>query len=169
MTVPMKEPVSNSPSRPRRPWRLGLVWLAMTLAAGGALGYDVVGSHRPLTLDQRVAAIASQVRCPSCQDETADHSTTQTAAAVRATIRQRLLAGQNQGEIEAYLESRYGPTILLRPPAGGISGLVWALPVAAAITALGALAMAFRRWRPHPAAAPLTAEERSLLDQARDG
>lgn len=157
-----------STSRPRRWWRLGLVWLAMALAAGGALGYDAVASHRPLTLDQRVAAIASQVRCPSCQDETADHSATQTAAAVRAVIRQRLQAGQNQGEIEAYLESRYGPTILLRPPAGGMSGLVWALPVAAAVLVLGGLAMAFRRWRPPPAA-PLTAEERALLDQARGG
>lgn len=162
----MEGAVSTPPGRPRRRWCLGLVWLAMALAAGGAFGYDAVASHRPLTLDQRVAAIASQVRCPSCQDETADHSATQAAAAVRAVIRQRLQAGQSQGEIEAYLESRYGPTILLRPPAGGVSGLVWALPVAAAVLVLGGLAMAFRRWRPHPAA-PLSAEERALLDRAR--
>ena len=153
---------------PRRRWRLGLVWLAMALALAGALGYDAVMSGHPLTLDQQVVAIASQVRCPSCQDETADHSTTQTAAAVRATIRQRLLAGQSQGEIEAYLESRYGPGILLRPPAGGLSGLVWVLPVAVAVAALGGLAVAFRRWRPGPAA-PLSTEERALLEQARRG
>ena len=151
-----------------RRWRLGLVWLAMVVALGVAFGYDALASHHRQSLDQQVAAIANQVRCPSCQDETAENSATQTAAAVRATIRQRLLAGQGQAQIEAYLESRYGPSILLRPPAGGLSGLVWVLPVAAAVAALGGLAVAFRRWRPSPAA-PLSAEERALLDQARRG
>ena len=151
-----------------RRWRLGLVWLAMVVALGVAFGYDALASHHRQSLDQQVAAIANQVRCPSCQDETAENSATQTAAAVRATIRQRLLAGQSQAQIEAYLESRYGPSILLRPPAGGLSGLVWVLPVAAAVAALGGLAVAFRRWRPSPAA-PLSDEERALLDRARRG
>lgn len=151
-----------------RRWRLGLVWLAMVVALGVAFGYDALASHHRQSLDQQVAAIANQVRCPSCQDETAENSATQTAAAVRATIRQRLLAGQSQAEIEAYLESRYGPSILLRPPAGGLSGLVWVLPVAAAVAALAGLAVAFRRWRPSPAA-PLSDEERVLLDRARRG
>ena len=151
-----------------RRWRLGLVWLAMVVALGVAFGYDALASHHRQSLDQQVAAIANQVRCPSCQDETAENSATQTAAAVRAAIRQRLLVGQGQAQIEAYLESRYGPSILLRPPAGGLSGLVWVLPVAAAVAALGGLAGAFRRWRPSPAA-PLSDEERALLDQARRG
>ncbi len=166
----MAEPTDPAPlpagSAPRRRLGLLLVWGAMILAVGGTLGYDALASGHRITLDQKVAAIASQVRCPSCQDETADHSTTQTAAAVRATIRQRLLAGQSQGEIEAYLESRYGPGILLRPPAGGLTGLVWVLPVAAAVAALGGLAVAFYRWRPR-SVAPLSAEERALLEQAR--
>lgn len=151
-----------------RRWRLGLVWLAMVVALGVAFGYDALASHHRQSLDQQVAAIANQVRCPSCQDETAENSATQTAAAVRAAIRQRLLVGQGQAQIEAYLESRYGPSILLRPPAGGLSGLVWVLPVAAAVAALGGLAVAFRRWRPSPAA-PLSDEERALLDRARRG
>ena len=158
--------VPASTRGPWRRWRLGLVWLVMGLALFSVLGYDAVASRHGLTLDQRLVAIANQVRCPSCQDETADHSSTQAAAAVRATIRQRLLAGQSQGEIEAYLEGRYGPGILLRPPAGGVTGLVWVLPVAAAMAASGGLAMAFRRWRPGPAA-PLSTEERALLEQAR--
>ena len=161
-------PVARLARRGARRWRLGLVWLAMLVALGAALGYDAFASHRPQSLDQQVAAIANQVRCPSCEDETAAMSGTQTAAAVRATIRQRLLAGQSQAQVEAYLESRYGPSILLRPPAGGLSGLVWMLPVGATVAALAGLAVAFRRWRPSPAA-PLSDEERALLDQARRG
>jgi cytochrome c-type biogenesis protein CcmH len=163
--APAVRPVARQGARR---WRLGFLWLVMVVALGAALGYDALASHHPQSLEQRVAAIANQVRCPSCEDETAEHSATQTAAAVRATIRQRLLAGQSQAEIEAYLESRYGPGILLRPPAGGLTGLVWVLPVAAAVAALGVLAVAFRRWRPAPAA-PLSDEERALLDRARRG
>ena len=166
-----EEPATAAPRithKGARRWRLGLVWLAMVAALGAAFGYDALASHHRQSLDQQVAAIANQVRCPSCEDETAENSATQTAAAVRAAIRQRLLAGQSQAQIEAYLESRYGPGILLRPPAGGLSGLVWVLPVAAAVAALGGLAVAFRRWRPSPAA-PLSDEERALLDRARRG
>ncbi|MDA8184245.1 MAG: cytochrome c-type biogenesis protein CcmH [Actinomycetota bacterium] len=168
MPDPAEPSAPPAGSTPRRRFGIALVWLAMVLAVGGALGYDALASGRPLTLDQKVAAIANQVRCPSCQDETAENSTTQTAAAVRATIRQRLLAGQSQAQIEAYLESRYGPTILLRPPAGGLSGLVWVLPVAVAVAAVGGLAVAFRRWQPR-AVAPLSVEERALLERARQG
>ena len=166
-----EEPATAAPRithKGARRWRLGLVWLAMVAALGAAFGYDALASHHRQSLDQQVAAIANQVRCPSCEDETAENSATQTAAAVRAAIRQRLLAGQSQAQIEAYLESRYGPGILLRPPAGGLSGLVWVLPVAAAVAALAGLAVAFRRWRPSPAA-PLSDEERALLDRARRG
>ena len=162
---PTAAPVTHKGARR---WRLGLVWLVMVLALGAAFGYDALAGHHHQSLDQQVAAIANQVRCPSCEDETAENSATQTAAAVRATIRQGLLAGQSQAQIEAYLESRYGPSILLRPPAGGLSGLVWMLPVGATVAALAGLAVAFRRWRPSPAA-PLSDEERALLDQARRG
>jgi cytochrome c-type biogenesis protein CcmH len=168
MGVPAEPAAATVARQGARFWRLGLVWLAMAAALGATFGYDALASHHRQSLDQQVAAIANQVRCPSCADETAENSATQTAAAVRATIRQRLLAGQSQAQIEAYLESRYGPSILLRPPAGGVSGLVWALPVGAAVAALAGLTAAFRRWRPSPAA-PLSEQERALLDQARRG
>ncbi len=149
-----------------RTLRLGLLWIAMALALGGALGYDALASRPPNSINQRVLAIASEVRCPSCLDETAAQSTTQTAIAVRATIRQRLLAGQDQEQIEAYLESRYGPAILLRPQATGVSALVWVLPVVAALAAIAALAAVLFNRRAGPAV-PLNSEERELLEKAR--
>ncbi len=149
-----------------RRWRLGLVWLAMVVALGVAFGYDALASHHRQSLDQQVAAIANQVRCPSCEDETAENSATQTAAAVRAAIRQRLLVGQGQAQIEAYLESRYGPAILLRPQATGVSALVWVLPVVAALAAIAALAAVLFNRRAGPAV-PLNSEERELLEKAR--
>ena len=62
-------------------------------------------------------------------------------------IRSHVEAGQTDEEIRAYLASRYGDDILLRPEGSGVGGLVWALPVAALVAGLAGLVLAFRRWR----------------------
>src|SRR3712207_7703759 len=53
--------------------------------------------------------------------------------------RERLRDGQSPEEIRAYFVSRYGRGILLKPEAGGVAGLVWALPVALGLAAVGGL------------------------------
>jgi cytochrome c-type biogenesis protein CcmH len=116
------------------------------------------------TLDQREHAIAAEVRCPSCSALTAADSNASTAVAVRNAIRQQLVAGKSREQIESFLAGRYGPDILLRPTSRGLTGLVWVLPVAAALLVLAGLALALRRWcRP---AAALGDTDRQLVDEA---
>jgi cytochrome c-type biogenesis protein CcmH len=142
------------------PWAL----LVMVVAVGLGIG----ASHRsaPPTLDQRVRAIASQIRCPSCADLTSAESNSVTAVGVRALIRRDLVAGESPATIEQYLAGRYGNDILLRPPARGVDALVWVLPVVAAGLAAVAVALGLRRWRP-PGAPPVVDEgDRRLVEQA---
>ena len=122
-------------------------WVLLLLVLGTGLGIGVSRSGPPPTVDQQVRAIAAEVRCPSCADLNSAQSNDVTAVAVRAAIRQRLVQGQSRAQIEAFLVSRYGPDILLRPPGHGVGGLVWVLPVVAAAVALLAAAWALRRWR----------------------
>ena len=86
--------------------------------------------------------------------------------AIRADVRQRLLAGQSTGQIRSYLVSRFGEGILLKPRATGIAGVVWALPVAAVICALAGLVVAFRRWRAR-SPGELSDEDRVRVERAR--
>jgi cytochrome c-type biogenesis protein CcmH len=122
-----------------------LPWVALAVVVAAAL---VLGTHRSgtRTAAQRAAAISSEVRCPACSGESAEVSDAPSAKAVRQFVLQGVEAGATKGQIEQQLEDRYGSDILLRPPAAGVAGLVWVLPVAALVVALGGLVLAFRRW-----------------------
>lgn len=145
-------------------------WVPWTaLAAVVAVGLVIGGAREagPRTEAERVDAIASEVRCPTCRGLSAAESDAKTAVAIRAEIRDRLRAGQTPDQIRAYLVSRYGDDALLRPPATGVSGVVWALPVAALVVAAAGVGAMLSRGR-RAAAAPSapSAADRALVDDA---
>lgn len=134
-------------TRPARPLPVWVPWagLLVVLVVAVVIGFN--GKRAPLTLTQRTNVIASEVRCPSCEDLNAAESNSQAAVAVRNLIRQDLAHGQTTAEIESYLVGRYGPDIILRPPARGVTALVWLLPAAVALVGLVGALLALRRWR----------------------
>ena len=130
-----------------RSWRVWAPWAGLLVVLVVAVGIGASGRHQPETLAQRTSAIASEIRCPSCEDLNAAQSNSQAAVAVRNLIHQDLAQGQTKAQIESYLVGRYGPDILLKPPAHGATALVWLLPAAAALAGLGGSVFALRRWR----------------------
>jgi cytochrome c-type biogenesis protein CcmH len=122
------------------PW----VVLAIVLVGALAIGSQHKGKE---TLDAHVRRIAAQIKCPTCQGESAADSNAASSQAIRDEIRTRLQQGQSDSEIRGFLVSRFGRDILLKPPASGVSGLVWALPVVAFVAAVAGLVVCFRRWR----------------------
>jgi cytochrome c-type biogenesis protein CcmH len=149
----------------RRLWRW-LPWVVMVAAAAVALAVGSVRASTP-NLSQRVTAIASGVRCPVCQGETAAQSDTPPSVEIRSFIRQSLQQGQGAGQIRSELVTHYGAGILEQPPAAGVGLWVWALPGLAVVAALCGLVWAFVRWRRRlrSTAAP-TAEDRELVARA---
>ncbi|HVF75437.1 MAG TPA: cytochrome c-type biogenesis protein [Acidimicrobiales bacterium] len=146
--------------------RKWLPWLTMAVLVVSALAVGSSGDGGGRTTESRVTAIAKEVRCPTCEGLSVEESDAATARVVRDEIRRRVEAGESDGDIRAYLVSRFGKDILLKPEASGVSGLVWALPVVAAVCALGGLAFAFRRWRADGDAG-VSDEDRALVEQAR--
>lgn len=140
----MADAVLSAPLRhrwaPRASFVLALVVLGVALAIGAG-----VGSSRPPTDAQKAAAIEAQVRCPSCDDLSVSQSAASSAVAVRRQIAQEVARGESAQTIENGLVGQYGPSILLSPPASGLSALVWYVPAIAGVIALGALATFF--WR----------------------
>jgi cytochrome c-type biogenesis protein CcmH len=113
------------------------------------VGALVVGTRdRGSTTDaERAQRIAETVRCPTCRGQSVASSDAPAAANVRNDIQRRVEEGQSDDEIRAALADRFGDSILLNPPRSGVAGLVWVLPVAGTVIAVGGLALAFRRWR----------------------
>jgi cytochrome c-type biogenesis protein CcmH len=131
-----------------------------------ALGVGSFGSRGPVSDGDRVLAISRTVQCPQCDGETVAESNAPAAQNVRTEIDAQVRAGRSDEQILAALEEKY-PGRILTPPSGGIAGLVWILPVVALVVAAAGLALAFRRWS-EPGAAPLSAEDRTLVERALD-
>lgn len=150
----------------KHPARRRVVWLAVLVGVIAAA--LVIGARQPTShsASSRLEAIAGALRCPSCVDESAAQANTPAAQAIRADIAARLRQGQSERQIVAYMVSRYGPWILLKPPASGLDLVVWVVPIAAAAGAIGVLGVAFSRARRWRAVGPLSDEDRACVEAA---
>jgi len=92
---------------------------------------------RDPTLEARARALQKELRCMVCQGESIDESNAQLAADLRVLIRERIKAGDSDEQIKAFLVSRYGDFILMKPPFDGSTYALWLTPFAVLILAAG--------------------------------
>lgn len=142
------------------PYLLLAAVVGTALFVGGRSGDD--GAP---TAARRSAAIAAEVRCPTCAGLSAAESETPASVAVRQEIRRRVDAGETDDQVRAFLVGRYGRDILLTPEGSGVAGLVWALPAMGLVLGVGGLVLTFRRGRAGPLRTA-TAEDRRLVHEA---
>jgi cytochrome c-type biogenesis protein CcmH len=116
-------------------------------------------------LETRVAAIAAELRCLVCQNQTIADSNAELAVDLRRIIREQLSAGRSEREVLDFMAARYGDFVLYRPPLKPTTALLWGGP--ALMVALGGAALWFtlRRRQRLPASA-FDAEDPEDHDQA---
>jgi cytochrome c-type biogenesis protein CcmH len=112
-------------------------------------------------LEARARAIATELRCLVCQNQSIDDSDAPLAKDLRVIVRERLKDGASDAEVRDYVVARYGDFVLLRPPVKRETLLLWAAPALALIGGVWAIFAATRRNR--RATPALTAEERAQL------
>ncbi len=95
-------------------------------------------------------ALANELRCLVCQNETLAASQASLAVDLKNQIREKIRAGESNETIIAYLVERYGDFVLYRPPLKGTTVLLWAGPFGLLIIAIGVLAYFVRRRREDP-------------------
>lgn len=125
-------------------------WGPWALLVAVAVAVLIVGVQRnggPPSLQSRVQHISSEVRCPVCNGETVAQSQAAPSVEIRNQITSDLQKGQSEGQILSYLVASYGPGILEKPQARGVSLLVWALPVVGVVIAAAGLLALLRRWQ----------------------
>jgi cytochrome c-type biogenesis protein CcmH len=143
--------------------RLG--WLAMAVVAVAALLIGVSGDRDPSTPGERAHRLAESVQCPVCSGQSVADSDVSASRFIREQIDDRIAAGASDDEIRDELAASYGEDILLTPERSGLAGLVWVLPVAVLVVALGGIALAFRRWR-HRDVGGVSEADRALVERA---
>ena len=110
-------------------------------------------------LEARARELSRELRCMVCQNQSIDDSEAPLARDLRLLVRERLTAGDSDAQVLDFLTARYGQFVLLKPPFGWDTALLW--------LALGA-ALVLRRRRAGANAADaeqpeLTAAERRRL------
>ncbi len=132
--------------RRRRLWG----WVGVVVVAGSALVYGAVDDPGPVTNADRAYELAKDFACPVCQGQ----SVAESDVAVARNIRRQIRVWVDEGRTDAYIRDQlvtfYGEDIDYNPPASGVSGLVWVLPVVGGAGAVVGLVLAFRRWRDQP-------------------
>ena len=66
-------------------------------------------------LEDRARNLSSNIRCLVCQNENIDSSESEFAKDLRLFIREQLVEGRTDAEIEEFLVSKYGTYILFKP------------------------------------------------------
>ena len=66
-------------------------------------------------LENRARDLSSNIRCLVCQNENIDSSDSEFAKDLRLFIREQLVEGYTDEEIEEFLVSKYGTYILFKP------------------------------------------------------
>jgi cytochrome c-type biogenesis protein CcmH len=112
-------------------------------------------------LEARAREVGSELRCLVCRNQSIDDSDAGLAHDLRVLVRERIAAGDSNDRVIAYIRSRYGDFVLLRPPLEIGTLLLWGGPVL--ILLLGGVALArFYRGREENVP-PLSDEERRRL------
>ena len=127
------------------------VILALLLIAGAAQAAPAPGTLPDPSLEMRARALQKELRCVVCQGESIDESNAPIAADIRKLIRERIEAGDSDGQIKDYLVGRYGDFVLMKPPLQPNTWVLWFGPVVvlaiAAGVATGVVAGARKRAR----------------------
>lgn len=114
-------------------------------------------------LERRLKALAEELRCLVCQNQSLADSDADLAVSLRREIRQMLKNGASDREVIDFLVQRYGDFVLYRPPLKESTWLLWFGPALLLITGLGVTAAIVARRRKAPAPAPLSEAERKRL------
>jgi cytochrome c-type biogenesis protein CcmH len=119
-------------------------------------------------LEARAREIGKELRCLVCRNQSIDDSDADLAHDIRVLVRQRLVAGDSNAQVIAYVRSRYGDYVLLTPPFQLDTWLLWLGPAAILLIGLWGAGRYLRRQSGMTPALPLSADEAQRLTTILD-
>jgi cytochrome c-type biogenesis protein CcmH len=98
-------------------------------------------------LEARVTAVATELRCLVCQNQTLADSNAPLAVDLRDQIREQMQQGASDRDIVDYMVARYGDFVRYRPPLKATTVLLWAGPALLMLAGFAALYYRLKRRR----------------------
>lgn len=127
-----------------RPGTLARLWALLCVALACAFVAPATAADAPPlaedpVVEKRLIAIADELRCLVCQNESLAGSRADLALDLRREIRNLIKAGKSDTEILDFMVARYGDFVLYRPPFKPTTWLLWVGPFALLAVALWVL------------------------------
>jgi cytochrome c-type biogenesis protein CcmH len=147
--------------------------LACVFAMAVMMGSSAVYAVQPdeimsdPAMETRARDLSRELRCMVCQNQSIDDSEAPLARDLRLLVRERIAAGDSDGQVIDFLVARYGEFVLLKPRLKPHTLLLWLLPPLA-LAGGGFALWTHGRRRSRAAAAEdqsLTAEEQARLER----
>ena len=113
-------------------WLYPLLAIAVLLFAAGTDSVRAVQPDEVLKdseLESRARQLSLELRCLVCQNQSIDDSDAPLARDLRLLVRERLKNGDSDSEVLDFIVSRYGEFVLLKPPFGWHTLLLWFTPL----------------------------------------
>jgi cytochrome c-type biogenesis protein CcmH len=104
-------------------------FLLLAATAAWTLAKEAAPAAADPVLEHRVTALASELRCLVCQNQTIADSNAPLAEDLRNQVREKMRQGASDSEIVDYMVARYGDFVLYRPPLKLTTVLLWFGPL----------------------------------------
>ena len=108
-------------------WRVArTIILAISVAMSASTAYAVDPlPFKDRAEELRFQALAKQLRCLVCQNESLADSNAPLAADLRRDVFEQMQAGKSDDEIRTWLTARYSDFVLYDPPLHAATSLLW--------------------------------------------
>ena|ERR1035437_3567887 len=134
--------------------------LALQCAFAAHAGEAIPLAEDPV-VEQRLIAIAEELRCLVCQNESLAGSRADLANDLRREVRTLIKSGKSDAEIKDFLVTRYGDFVLYRPQVKPVTWLLWFGPLLLLVGAIWLLVGIIRRNQNQKDTPVLDAEQRA--------
>lgn len=143
---------------------IGLCLILFLGFSGAALAVQPDEVLADKALEARARALSTELRCLVCQNQSIDDSNAPLARDLRLIVREKLVAGESEDAILAFLVARYGEFVLLKPRFTMATALLWLGPFLVLLSGGIGIVLLARRRRVAENSAPLSADEQARLD-----
>jgi len=109
--------------------------------------------------EARFHALAAELRCVMCQNQSLADSNALIALELRREVLGLMREGRSDGEIKDFLVQRYGEFVLYQPKVEGRTWLLWLGPIVLLLAGAGVVVAIVRKRTPPAVAAPDDGQE----------
>ena len=142
--------------------------LLLILLSGSAWAVEPGEILEDPALESRARDISKGLRCLICRNESIDESDAALARDLRLLVRERLVEGDSDKDVVAFVVERYGEYVLLNPRRDGINLVLWAAAPILLLAGLVAAGTFLVRRRRSASPDALTAAETARLAELMD-